>query len=59
MAEIAKMVIAKLGKGEVVFQPSTRQVFDLCTSPAKANNELNWAPTVSIEEIVQRVIDMA
>jgi len=59
MAEIAEMVIAKLGKGEVVFQPSTRQVFDLCTSPAKANNELKWTPTVSIEEIVQRVIDMA
>ena len=59
MADIAKKVIAKLGKGELVFQPSTRQVFDLCTSPGKANTELKWSPDVSIDEIVQRVIDMS
>ena len=59
MAEIAEKVIAQIGKGELVFQPSTRQVFDLCTSPERAKSELKWAPQVSIDEIIKRVIDMS
>lgn len=59
MAEVAKKVIAQLGKGELVFQPSTRQVFDLCTSPQRAKNELKWSPKISIDEIIKRVIDMS
>jgi nucleoside-diphosphate-sugar epimerase len=56
MADVAEKVIAAMGQGQVVFQPSTRQVFDLCTSPAKARRELGWSARVSIDEIVKRVV---
>lgn len=56
MADIARKVIAKAGQGELVFTPSTRQAFDLCTAPGKARTVLGWGPTVSIDEIIERTL---
>lgn len=56
MADIARKVIEQTGTGELTFTPSTRQAFDLCTSPRKANEQLGWSPALGIDEIIKRSI---
>ena len=56
MADIAKKVIAQLGRGELTFTPSNRQAFDLCTAPGKAREQLGWSPELSIDEIIRRTL---
>lgn len=58
MAELAGLVIAATGRGEVRLVPSTRQAFSLCTDTEKAREELGWAPTLDIEAIVERVVGL-
>ena len=56
MAELAGLVIAAAGRGEVRLVPSTRQAFSLCTATNKAREELGWAPVIEVEEIVEGVV---
>ena len=56
MAELARKVIAQIGKGEVKFTPSNRQAFDLCTKTDKARRQLGWAPVIGVDDIIRRVL---
>lgn len=56
MADLARRIIDRLGRGAVVFRPSTRQAFDLCTSPGKAERELGWKARIGVEDIIRRVL---
>jgi dTDP-glucose 4,6-dehydratase len=56
MADLAKRVIAQAGKGELEFQPSTRQAFDLTSDSDRMTTELGWKPSVSIDDIIGRFL---
>ena len=56
MAELARLVIAEVGRGQLTFQETNRQAFSLCTATDKSRRALGWVPTVGIEEIVRRVL---
>lgn len=58
MAELARKVIAQIGKGEVTFTPSNRQAFNLCTNPDKARKQLKWAHEIGVDDIIKRVLEM-
>ena len=58
MADLAEKVIAAMGKGQLVFTPSTRQAFDLCTDSTRARTELGWQPALDVDAIIQRVLAM-
>jgi UDP-glucose 4-epimerase len=56
MAELARKVIAQIGKGAVKFTPSNRQAFNLCTKSHKARELLGWAPAIGVDDIIRRVL---
>jgi nucleoside-diphosphate-sugar epimerase len=56
MKELAELIIRNIGKGSIEYRPSTSQVFDQFTDHTKAMRVLGWASTVSIDEVVNRVV---
>ena len=57
MAELARKIIARTGRGELVFRPSTRQAFSLCTRSTRAADILGWKPRIDIDGIIERLAD--
>ena len=55
MADLARRVIEVMGKGELVFTPSNRQAFNLCTSAGKVR-ELGWEPKLTVDDMIRRVL---
>ena len=56
MADLARLVIRAVGRGQLEFQESTRQAFSLCTATDKAARVLGFRATIGIEEIVRRTL---
>ena len=56
MADLAELVIAEVGRGQLTFQETNRQAFSLCTASDKATRVLGWKPTIGIGEIVRRTL---
>jgi len=56
MAELAKRIIKRIGKGEIVYVEKKKQVFDQYTDHSKAQRKLKWSPKIEIDEIIERVI---
>lgn len=57
MIDLANLVVQKVGKGSIVFEPASSQTFDQFTDHSKAKRLLGWEPKVGVDEIVTRVID--
>ena len=57
MADLAKKVIAKTGKGELTFRASTRQAFDLVSTPTRMREGLGWSPSMSVDDIIDSFLE--
>ena len=57
MADLAERIIAKTGKGELMFTPSSRQAFDLCSTSTKAADQLGWSPALDIDAIIDKYVE--
>ena len=57
MGDLARKVIARVGRGELTFSRPTFQAFSLTTSSTRARDQMELASRgESIEEIVDRVV---
>jgi UDP-glucose 4-epimerase len=55
--ELAQLVIQKVGKGNVKYvEQAVDRAFDQYSDYSKATQELGWKPTISVSEIVDRII---
>jgi nucleoside-diphosphate-sugar epimerase len=57
ITELAKMIISRTGKGDVVNIGSTNQTFSLFTSIDRAKTGLNWRPKVMVSDIIERLLN--
>lgn len=56
MRDLAQKIIDRMGTGTLTFQPSTRQAFDLVSTPTKMRDELGWSPAMSVDDIIEAFI---
>lgn len=55
--DLAQLVIQKVGKGNVKYvEQAVDRAFDQYSDYSKATQELGWKPTISVSEIVDRII---
>lgn len=55
MRELAEAVVAALGRGSIRFTESTSQSFSLFTSIRRAEELLDWRPTLTNRDIIRRL----
>lgn len=59
MKNLAHMIIAKVGQGEMKLLEEKPNLFDQFTDHAKSENNLGWLPKVETTEIIERVVKEA
>ncbi|MDG6922483.1 MAG: NAD(P)-dependent oxidoreductase, partial [Nitrososphaerota archaeon] len=55
--DLAQLVVSKVGKGQVRHLTQTiDRAFNQYSDTTKAKKLLGWAPTIQVEEIVERIL---
>jgi UDP-glucose 4-epimerase len=55
MADLARLVVERVGRGSTLVTSVTGQAFSLFTSIDRAKTILNWQPQIGVEEIISRL----
>jgi nucleoside-diphosphate-sugar epimerase len=55
MKDLARLVVSKTNRGNVVHLHGGRRTFDQCTNPEKIARLLGWTASIPVEDIVSRV----